>query len=53
MVSSLLLGVFLILVGVSWIGWVVIDVKILGLLAFVTGLLILIEGINPTIFRRR
>jgi uncharacterized membrane protein len=51
MISSLLLGIWLILVGVSGLGWITIDVKILGLLAFVTGLVILIEGVRPILKR--
>ena len=43
-ISNLLLGLWLILVGVTWLGWVAIDVKLLGLLGFITGLVIIILG---------
>lgn len=46
-VARLLLAVWLILVGVSWLAWVAIDSKLLGLLAFITGILWLIEGYYP------
>lgn len=53
-VSNLLLGVWLILVGVTWLTWVVIDTKFLGLLGFITGLAVLFEGARPlTVFKRQ
>lgn len=52
MISNILLGIWLILVGVTWLTWIVIDAKILGLLGFVTGIVILVEGFNPSIFKR-
>lgn len=51
--SSLLLAVWLILVGVTWLAWITIDVKILGLLAFITGIVFLIESVRPlTVYKR-
>ena len=50
--SGLLLAVWLILVGITWLGWVVIDAKFLGIWAFVTGILWLVEGYHPiTLYR--
>jgi hypothetical protein len=51
--SSLLLGVWLILVGIAWLGWVVINIKFLGLWAFITGILIIVEGYHPLIIWKR
>lgn len=45
--SSLLLGVWLILVGATWLTWINVDVKFLGLFAFITGIVWLIEGFKP------
>ncbi len=43
-IANLLLGVWFILVGIDWLGWVSIDIKVLGILAFVVGLLVLLDG---------
>lgn len=51
-ISSILLALFLILVGVSWLTWVNIDIKFLGLLGFVTGILLLVESYHPINIRR-
>lgn len=47
-IGNILLGLLLILVGIAWLAWVSIDIKLLGLLSFVTGFVILIlsSGIN-------
>lgn len=45
--SSLLLGVWLILVGATWLTWLTIDSKFLGLWAFVTGIVFLVEAYRP------
>lgn len=51
--STLLLAVFLILWGVSTLGWIPVSAFILGLLAFITGVLILLESAHPiTVYRR-
>lgn len=51
--SNLLLGVWLILVGITWLAWVTISTKFLGIWAFVTGIVILLEGYRPiTVWRR-
>ena len=51
--STILLGVWLILVGIVWLGWVVINAKFLGLWAFVTGIIFLFEGYHPiTVWKR-
>jgi hypothetical protein len=52
-VASFLLGVWLILVGVTWLTWVTIDIKFLGLLGFITGLVWLIEGAAPFYRKQR
>lgn len=51
--SSLLLAVWLILIGVSWLAWITIDAKLLGLLAFVTGIVFLVEGVHPLVVYKR
>lgn len=51
--SQLLLAVWLILVGLVWLGWVTVSSKLLGGLALVTGILWLVEGYHPiTVYRR-
>lgn len=52
-VSNILLGIWLILVGATWLTWITVDVKFLGLLAFITGIVILVEGFHPLpVFKR-
>lgn len=51
--STLLTGIWLILVGITWLAWVTINVKFLGLWAFVTGIVWFIEGVHPVIVYRR
>jgi uncharacterized membrane protein len=51
--GNLLLGIWLILVGISWMAWVTISIKFLGIWAFVTGIVILVEGYHPIIVYRR
>lgn len=51
--SNLLLGVWLILVGITWVTWVLVDVKFLGLWAFVTGIVILVESVHPIVVYKR
>lgn len=51
--SHLLLGVWLILVGLNWAGIVAIGSLFLGVWALVTGILWLLESAHPiTIWRR-
>lgn len=51
--STLLLAVFLILWGVSTLGWIAVSSFILGILAFAAGVLLLIEAAHPiTVYRR-
>lgn len=45
--STLLLGVWLILVGIDWMGWVALSATFLGIWAFVTGIVVLIEAYRP------
>lgn len=45
--SSLMLGVWLILVGATWLTWLSIDLKFLGLFAFITGIVWLVEAYRP------
>jgi hypothetical protein len=52
MVANLLLGVWLILVGVTWLDWVSVDTKVLGLLAFITGLVLLVVEALPHLEKR-
>lgn len=51
--STLLLGVWLILVGITWLAWVSISLTFLGVWAFVTGIVLLVEGVHPIIVYRR
>lgn len=51
--GSLLLAVFLILVGISWLGWVTISLTFLGVWAFVTGIVLLLESYHPIEIWRR
>lgn len=52
--STILLGVFLILLGISWLGWVAISITFLGIWAFVTGIVILVDGFSPiTVWKRQ
>lgn len=51
--SQLLLGIWLILVGLTWLTWVQISVQFLGGLAAITGLIWLIEGYHPIVLYRR
>lgn len=46
-ISNVLIALWFILVGVAWLGWITIDNKFLGLLAFVIGILIIVEGVRP------
>ena len=43
-ISGLLTGLWFLLVGATWLTWVSIDIKVLGLLAFVVGIVWLVEG---------
>lgn len=52
--STLLLGVFLILLAITWLAWVTISVKFLGIWALVTGIVILLEAYHPiTVYKRQ
>lgn len=50
--SNLLLGIWLILVGSTWLGWVGVSIKFLGLWAFVTGVVILVDSFHPINLKR-
>jgi uncharacterized membrane protein HdeD (DUF308 family) len=45
--STLLLAVFLILLGITWLGWVAISTTFLGVWALVTGIVWLLEAYHP------
>jgi hypothetical protein len=47
MISNILLGIWLILVGATWLTWLSIDAKFLGLLAFITGIVLIVERAYP------
>lgn len=52
--SNLLLGIWFILVGITWLTWVAIDTRFLGLWAFVTGIVLLVESVHPvTLWKRQ
>lgn len=42
--SHLLLALWLIMVGLAWLGWVAISIKFLGGWALVTGIILLLEA---------
>jgi hypothetical protein len=51
--ATLLTAIWFILFGVNTLGWVGISVNLLGLLAFITGLVWLLESMHPiTLWRR-
>lgn len=51
--ASLLLGIWLILLGLTWMGVISLSSNFLGIVALVTGILWLLEGYHPiTVFRR-
>lgn len=50
--SGLLLGIWLILVGATWLTWLSVDAKFLGLFGFITGIIWLIEGFRPITIRK-
>lgn len=51
--SQLLLGIWLILVGLTWAAILSISIKFLGYFAIVTGIVWLVEGYHPiTVYRR-
>lgn len=49
--SQLLLAVLLILLGVSWLGWVAVSATVLGVIALVTGVLLILEGTSVFVWR--
>lgn len=51
-VASLLLAIWLILVGATWLTWLSIDPKALGLLAFITGIVWIVDSVHPINFPR-
>jgi hypothetical protein len=50
--SHVLLALWLILIGLLWLTWITINMKLLGGLAVVTGVLVLIEGVHPIVLYR-
>lgn len=44
--SALFLAIFLIVLGMSWIGWLTVSAVALGIIAFVTGILMVLEGLS-------
>jgi hypothetical protein len=51
--STLFLAAFLILFGINTLGWVAVSATVLGVVAFVAGVLILVEAYHPiTVYRR-
>jgi uncharacterized membrane protein HdeD (DUF308 family) len=51
--SQLLLAVWLVLVGITWLAWVAISTQFLGIWALVTGIVWLVEGVRPIVVYRR
>lgn len=47
--GTILLAVWLILVGITWLTWVAITSAFLGGFALVTGIVLLVEGYHPLI----
>lgn len=50
--SSILLALWLILVGATWLTWITVATTTLGLLGFIVGIVILIDSIHPISFNR-
>lgn len=50
--GSLLLGIWLILVGITWLTWATISLTFLGIWAFVTGIVWLVETVHPIVIKR-
>lgn len=51
--STLLTAIFFILLGITWMGWVAISTMFLGVFAFITGLVWLLEAYHPvTVWQR-
>lgn len=51
--STLFLAAFLILTGISLLGWVAVSATVLGVVALVAGILILVESYHPiTVYHR-
>lgn len=50
--SSLFLGGFLILYAVSALGWLAVNGTFLGVVALIAGILVLLEGVGYTPWRR-
>ena len=46
LIGSIFLSVWLVLVGLTWGAWLVVDIKLLALLAIVTGVVIFLEALN-------
>jgi hypothetical protein len=51
--SQLLLAVWLILIGITWVGWVAISATFLGVWALITGVVWLLEAYRPIQVYRR
>lgn len=47
--SHLLLGAFLIVLGISWLGWVTVSATFLGVFALITGIVWLVEAWHPVV----
>ena len=45
--AEFITAVWLILVGVDWLGWITINIKFLGLVAFVAAILWLVHAVRP------
>jgi hypothetical protein len=52
-IGLFLLGIWLILVGATWLTWISVDSKFLGLLGFIVGIIILVLGVYPYVDRKR
>lgn len=51
--GTLLLSIWLILLGLTWIAAITVSTKFLGFWALVTGIVLLVESYHPlTIYRR-
>ncbi len=51
-ISNLLLAIWLILVGATWLTWLSIDAKALGLLGVITGIVMLVDSVHPIVINR-
>jgi hypothetical protein len=51
-IGAFLAGLWFILIGVDFLAWVNIDIKLIGLLAFIVGIIWLVDCFHPLTIKR-